>query len=70
MEIHRQRRGKVDAVFVPVGGGGLIAGISAYIKALSPEMKIIGVEPRDSASMTAALEAGEPVTLGDVGIFC
>ncbi|MFW2404431.1 MAG: threonine ammonia-lyase, biosynthetic [Gammaproteobacteria bacterium] len=69
MEIHRQQKGKVDAVFVPVGGGGLIAGIAMYIKALSPETKIIGVEPQDSASMTAALEAGKPVTLSEVGSF-
>jgi len=69
MEIHRQQKGKVDAVFVPVGGGGLIAGIAMYIKALSPETKVIGVEPHDSASMTAALEAGKPVTLSDVGTF-
>ncbi|MFQ5634568.1 MAG: threonine ammonia-lyase, biosynthetic [Gammaproteobacteria bacterium] len=69
MEIHRQQRGGIDAVFVPVGGGGLIAGIALYIKALSPETRVIGVEPEDSASMTAALEAGKPVTLGDVGIF-
>ncbi len=69
MEIHRQRKGRVDAIFVPVGGGGLIAGIAVYIKALSPETQVIGVEPEDSASMTAALEAGEPVTLSDVGIF-
>ncbi|MBT8440923.1 MAG: threonine ammonia-lyase, biosynthetic [Gammaproteobacteria bacterium] len=69
MEIHRQQKGKIDAVFVPVGGGGLIAGIALYIKALSPETKVIGVEPNDSASMTAALQAGKPVTLSDVGIF-
>ncbi|MGI9341977.1 MAG: threonine ammonia-lyase, biosynthetic [Gammaproteobacteria bacterium] len=69
MEIHRQQKGKVDAIFVPVGGGGLIAGIALYIKALSPETRVIGVEPNDSASMTAALDAGEPVTLSDVGIF-
>jgi threonine dehydratase len=69
MEIHRQRKGDVDAIFVPVGGGGLIAGIALYIKTLSPETKVIGVEPEDSASMTAALEAGEPVTLSDVGTF-
>jgi len=69
MEIHRQRKGKADAIFVPVGGGGLIAGIALYIKALNPDTKVIGVEPKDSASMTAALEAGKPVTLSDVGIF-
>jgi len=69
MEIHRQQKGRVDAIFVPVGGGGLIAGIALYIKALIPQTRIIGVEPEDSASMTAALEAGEPVTLSDVGTF-
>jgi len=69
MEIHRQQKGEIDAIFVPVGGGGLIAGIALYIKALSPQTRIIGVEPEDSASMTAALAAGEPVTLSDVGIF-
>jgi len=69
MEIHRQQKGAVDAIFVPVGGGGLIAGIALYIKTLSPETKVIGVEPEDSASMTAALEAGKPVKLGDVGVF-
>ena len=53
MEIHRQQKGKVDAIFVPVGGGGLIAGIALYMKALSPETKIIGVEPTDSANEKA-----------------
>jgi len=69
MEIHRQHADKIDAIFVPIGGGGLIAGIALYIKSLSPETKIIGVEPEDAASMTAAFKAGEPVTLNDVGIF-
>ena len=69
MEIHRQHNGHIDAIFVPVGGGGLIAGIAMYIKALAPETQIIGVEPEDSASMSAALEAGHPVTLKEVGIF-
>ena len=69
MEIHRQHSGSIDAIFVPIGGGGLISGIALYIKALSPETKIIGVEPEDAASMSAAIEAGEPVTLKDVGIF-
>ncbi len=69
MEIYRQHTGTVNAIFVPVGGGGLIAGIALYFKALSPETRIIGVEPEDSASMTAALDAGGPVTLSDVGIF-
>ncbi|EPM79465.1 pyridoxal-phosphate dependent enzyme, partial [Pseudomonas syringae] len=48
MEILRQQPGKLDAIFVPVGGGGLIAGIAAYVKYLRPEIKIIGVEPDDS----------------------
>jgi len=69
MEIHRQHSGTIDAIFVPIGGGGLIAGIALYIKSLSPETKIIGVEPEDSASMAAAIKAGEPVTLDEVGIF-
>jgi threonine dehydratase len=69
MEIHRQHHGPINAIFVPVGGGGLISGIALYIKALCPEIKIIGVEPEDSASMSAALKAGKPVTLSHVGIF-
>jgi len=69
MEIHRQHSGTIDAIFVPIGGGGLIAGIALYIKSLSPKTKIIGVEPEDAASMAAAMKAGKPVTLNDVGIF-
>jgi threonine dehydratase len=69
MEIHRQHRGHIDGIFVPVGGGGLISGIALYTKALFPEIRIIGVEPADAASMHAALAAGHPVTLDHVGIF-
>lgn len=69
MEIIRQHPDPIHAVFVPVGGGGLIAGVSAYIKAFWPEIKIIGVEPADAASMKAALEAGERVSLDQVGLF-
>ena len=69
MEIVRQHSGKIDAIFVPVGGGGLVAGIAAYIKYLLPDTKVIGVEPADSPSMSAALEAGRPVTLDRVGTF-
>jgi len=58
-----------DAVFVPVGGGGLLAGVAAWIKAHSPATRVIGVEPLESASMDAALKAGSPVTLDSVGIF-
>ena len=69
MEILKQHSGHIDAIFVPVGGGGLIAGIAVYIKYLSPETKIIGVESSESACLKAALDAGEPVTLSQVGIF-
>ncbi len=69
MEILRQHPGDIDAVFVPVGGGGLIAGIAAYIKALRNDIRIVGVEPEDSAGMSRSLAAGEPVTLERVGIF-
>lgn len=69
MEIDRQHAGPIDAVFVPIGGGGLMAGIALYIKARRPDTKMIGVEPEDSASMTAAFAAGGPVTLDTVGIF-
>jgi threonine dehydratase len=69
MEIVRQTAGELDAVFVPVGGGGLIAGIAAYIKQLYPRVKIIGVEPEDSAAMYESLQAGKRVTLERVGLF-
>lgn len=59
----------IDAIFVPVGGGGLIAGISAYVKSVNPEIKIIGVEADDSACLYAAMQAGERVELEQVGIF-
>jgi threonine dehydratase len=70
MEILRQQHGDdIDAIFVPVGGGGLIAGIAAYVKALYPRIKIIGVEPEDAASMYESLRAGERITLERVGAF-
>ncbi len=69
LEILKQHDGPIDAVFVPIGGGGLIAGIAICIKAKTPGTRIIGVEPEESASMHAALEAGAPVTLDHVGIF-
>ena len=68
-EILAQAGGKISAVFVPVGGGGLIAGIAVYVKGVSPDVRIIGVEPEDSAAMRDSLAAGEPVTLNHVGIF-
>lgn len=69
MEIMQQCEQQPDAIFVPVGGGGLISGVSAYIKYLYPDIKIIGVEPDDAASMHDALKAKERVTLEQVGIF-
>ena len=69
MEIVRQTAGELDAVFVPVGGGGLIAGIAAFIKQVYPRVKIIGVEPEDSAAMYESLQAGRRVTLDRVGLF-
>ena len=68
-EIMRQFTGKLDAVFVPIGGGGLIAGMAAYIKTLCPEVKMIGVEPVDSDAMKRSLAKGSRVTLDSVGIF-
>ncbi len=69
MEIMRQHRGALDAIFVPVGGGGLIAGIAAYIKYLEPGVRIIGVEAADAPSMYESLAAGKRVELESVGIF-
>lgn len=71
MEMMRQHPipEQIEAVFVPVGGGGLIAGVAAYIKALYPQIKVIGVEPEDSACFHDALKAGERVVLEQVGIF-
>lgn len=60
---------KLDAVFIPVGGGGLLAGMAVYIKAVMPGVKVIGVEPDDAACLKAAMDAGEPVTLDRVGLF-
>jgi len=69
MEILRQVSGRLDAVFVPVGGGGLIAGVGAYIKYLRPDVKVIGVEADDSACLAAALDKGRRVVLEKTGIF-
>jgi len=67
MEILRQQTGKIDAIFVPVGGGGLIAGIAAYVKFVSPETKVIGVEPDDADSLNHALKANKRVTINRSG---
>ncbi|MDH3325857.1 MAG: threonine ammonia-lyase, biosynthetic [Gammaproteobacteria bacterium] len=69
MEILKQHPDHIDAIFVPVGGGGLIAGIIAYAKRLRPETKVIGVEPDDAACLYEALKANKRVVLDSVGIF-
>ena len=69
MEIARQHPDDIEAVFVPVGGGGLIAGIAVFMKYLRPNVKIIGVEPEDAPSMHMALKKGRRVLLDQVGIF-
>ena len=69
MEILRQHPGPIDAIFVAVGGGGLISGIGAYVKRLRPEIKLIGVEPVDADAMTRSLAAGRRVRLAQVGLF-
>ena len=69
MELVEQMHADVDAIFVPIGGGGLISGIASYVKAKRPDIKIIGVEPEDSAAMKESIAAGVPITLDHVGIF-
>ena len=69
MEILRQHPAPLHAIFVPVGGGGLIAGIAAYVKTFWPEVKVIGVEPDDAPSLERALAAGKRVVLDSVGLF-
>lgn len=69
LELLRQHRGSLDAVFVAVGGGGLIAGVATYLKQVAPEVKIIGVQTHDSDAMARSLEAGERVVLDQVGLF-
>ena len=69
MEIVRQHPEPLDAVFVPVGGGGLLAGVAAYIRYVWPRTRIVGVEPEDAACLKAALERGRRITLPEVGLF-
>src|SRR5438309_3503036 len=69
MEIVRQHPGPLDAIFVPVGGGGLISGIAAYVKRVRPSVRVIGVEPADADAMTRSLKAGRRVRLEHVGLF-
>src|SRR3989442_3830359 len=68
-EIVRQHPSDLAAIFVPVGGGGLIAGIGAYMESVMPEVRVIGVEPVDSDAMNRALRAGHPVSLETPGLF-
>ena len=68
-EILRHKLGEVDAIFVPVGGGGLIAGIASYVKAVRPSVEVIGVEPYEADAMYQSLAAGRRVMLDRVGIF-
>ena len=68
-EVLEQLQGPLDAVFIPVGGGGLIAGMAAYIKYLRPDVKVIGVEPEDAPTLHAAMAAKRRVTLKSVGLF-
>ncbi|HSY26552.1 MAG TPA: threonine ammonia-lyase, biosynthetic [Burkholderiaceae bacterium] len=70
MEILRQHQAPIHAIFVAIGGGGLISGVAAYVKAVRPDIKIIGVQTPDSDSMARSLKAGRRVTLTDVGLFC
>jgi threonine dehydratase len=69
VELLRQHQGPIDAVFVAIGGGGLISGVAAYIKAVRPEIKVIGVQTVDSDAMLRSVKAGKRVTLNDVGLF-
>ena len=69
MEMLRQHQGPLDAVFVAIGGGGLISGVANYIKAVRPEIKVIGVQMDDSSAMMQSVTQGQRVTLSDVGLF-
>ncbi|MES2423950.1 MAG: threonine ammonia-lyase, biosynthetic [Pseudomonadota bacterium] len=69
MEMLRQHQGPLDAVFVAIGGGGLIAGVANYIKAVRPEIKVIGVQMNDSSAMMQSVSAKKRITLSDVGLF-
>ena len=69
MEMLRQHQGPLDAVFVAIGGGGLISGVANYIKAVRPEIKVIGVQMDDSSAMMQSVAKGKRVALTDVGLF-
>jgi threonine dehydratase len=69
MEVLRQHQGPIDAIFVAIGGGGLVSGIAAYVKAVRPEIRVIGVQIADSDAMLRSVRAGRRVQLADVGLF-
>ena len=69
MEILRQHQHPIHSVFVAIGGGGLISGVAAYIKAVRPEIKVVGVQMADSDAMIRSVKAGQRVQLTDVGLF-
>ena len=69
MEILRQHQGPLDAIFVAIGGGGLVSGIAAYVKRVRPEVQVIGVQPEDSDAMARSIEAGRRVKLAHEGLF-
>lgn len=69
LEILRQLKGRLDAVFLPVGGGGLAAGVATLLKTVRPEIRVVAVEPDDAACLKAALDADKRVTLSEVGLF-
>ncbi|MEI6545521.1 MAG: threonine ammonia-lyase, biosynthetic [Burkholderiales bacterium] len=69
MEVLRQHPGPIDAIFIPIGGGGLAAGVSAYVKQLRPEIRLIGVQTVDSDAMARSLKAGRRIELTEVGLF-
>ena len=69
MEILRQCQGPLDAIFVAIGGGGLVSGVAAYVKRVRPDVRIVGVQPEDSDAMARSIAAGRRVTLPHVGLF-
>lgn len=70
MEILRQHDvSKISTIFIPIGGGGLVAGIGSYVKRIAPHIKIIGVETHDACAMNQSLKAGDRVLLNEVGLF-
>ncbi len=70
MEILRQHPGPIHAIFAAIGGGGLISGVAAFVKAVRPDIKVIGVQSTDSDAMARSIKAGRRITLPDVGLFC